>query len=102
MERNFPNKRPGYRQLERTLTMVIGAQCAMFLVMLLAAGFGILWLKILLGIAVMLVSALGGGLLILMQEYRRKRSWWLLSAFASLFACTLVSLIVGYPAPPVG
>lgn len=102
MEQNKQIKRPGFRQLERLLTMVIAGETAAFLLMLTVAAFGVTWLKILLGVAVMAVSGLGCALLILMQEYRKKRSWWLLSAFGSLLLCTLVSLIVGYPAPPVG
>ncbi len=102
MEQNKGPKRPGFRQLERMLTMVIAGETALFLLMLIVAAFGITWLKVLLGIVILAASALGIALLILMQEYRRKRSWWLLSAFGSLLVCTLVSLIVGYPAPPVG
>lgn len=102
MERIVPTKRPGFRELEKKLTQVIAAETGVFVLMLIFAAFGVTWLKVLLGIAVMAVSALGCALLILMKEYRRKRSWWLLSAFGSLFVCTLVSLIVGYPAPPVG
>lgn len=102
MEQNVGRKRPGFRRLERMLTMVIAAETALFLLMLMVAAFGIIWLKVVLGVVILAVSAMGCGLLILMQEYRRRRSWWLLSAFGSLLLCTLVSLIAGYPAPPVG
>lgn len=101
MEQNERTKRPGFRQLERILAMVIVGLAALFVLMLIVAAFGIIWLKIVLGLVIMAVSGLGCALLVLMREYRRKRSWWLLSAFGSLLLCTLVSLIVGYPAPPV-
>ncbi len=100
MERIQPNNRPGFRQLERQLTIVIGGLCALFLLMLLFAAFGVSWLKWILAILVMAGSALGFALLVLKQEHRRKRSHWLLCAFGALFLCTLVSVLVGYPAPP--
>ena len=49
----------------------------------------------------LLLCAAGTALLVLKQEHKRRRSWWLLASFAGLLACTLVSLIVGFPAPPV-
>lgn len=102
MEQSAKKSRPGFRQLEHLLTMVIAAALAMFVLMLIFAAFGINWLKILLGLVIIAVCALGCALLIRMQEHRRRRSWWLLSAFGSILLCTLVSLLVGYPAPPVG
>lgn len=102
MANNVKKSRPGFRQLERWLTMVIAGELVLFVLMLICGGVGILWLKILLGLVLIAVSGLGCALLIMMQEFRRKRSWWLLSAFGSIALCTLVSLIAGYPAPPVG
>lgn len=102
MEQNAKKTRPGFRQLERLLTMVIAAALALFVLMLIFAACGINWLKILLGLVIMAGCALGCALLILMQEHRRRRSWWMLSAFGSILLCTLVSLLVNYPAPPVG
>ena len=48
---------------------------------------------------VLLISAAGTALLVLKQEHRRRRSWWLLASFAGFLACTLVSLISGFPSP---
>lgn len=93
--------RDTFRKLENLLTKVILGTLAAFLLMLLAASVGLGWLKILLAVPVMLVSGLGCALLVLKQEHRKRRSWWMLAAFGSLLLCTLVSLILGYPAPPV-
>lgn len=94
--------RDNFRKLENLLTKVILGTLAAFVLMLVAAGNGVGWLKILLAVPVMLVSGLGTVLLVLKQEYKKRRSWWMLAAFGSLLLCTLVSLILGYPAPPVG
>ena len=69
--------------------------------MLVASASGIRWLKWLLAITVMLVSFLNCALLVLKQEHRRRRSWWLLASFVSFLACTLASLLLGFPAPPM-
>ena len=93
--------RDTFRKLERLLTRVILGTLAGFLLMLVAAATGVGWLKWLIAVPVVLVSVLGCTLLVLKQEHKRRRSWWMLAAFASLALCTLVSLIAGYPAPPV-
>lgn len=94
-------KRNTFRKFERTMTRVIFATLGVFLLMLFTAAGGIGWLKLLLAIAVMAVSLLSTGLLVLKQEHKRPRSRWMLASFLGLFACTLVSLIAGFPAPPM-
>lgn len=92
--------RDNFRTLERLLTRVILGTLVVFLLMLAAAANGIGWLKYVLALPVMAVSGLGCALLVLKQEHKKRRSWWMLAAFGSLFLCTLISLILGYPAPP--
>ena len=99
MAQNNRKKRNAFRKLEQMLTRVILGALAVFLLMLVAAANGIGWLKWLLAVPVILVSGLGGALLILKQEHKRRRSWWMLSAFGSMFLCTLVSLITNFPRP---
>lgn len=93
--------RDTFRKLERLLTRVILGALVVFLLMLAAAANGIGWLKWLLAISVLLVSGLGCALLVLKQEHKRPRSRWMLASFVSLFACTLASLLLGFPAPPL-
>ena len=88
-----------FRKFETLLTRVILGNLVLFLLMLTAAASGIGWLKGLLAITVLLVSAAGTALLVLKQEHRRRRSWWMLASFVGFLACTLVSLITGFPAP---
>ena len=92
-------KKNTFRNFENLLTKVILGTLALFLLMLVAAANGIGWLKWFLALLVLLVSAAGTALLVLKQEHRRRRSWWMLASFLGLFACTLVSMLVGFPAP---
>ena len=98
MEQNKRRQKNTFRTLERMLTRVIFATLALFLLMLICAATGIGWLKWMLAITVILVSGMGTALLVLKQEHRKRRSWWMLASFVGLLACTLVSLIAGYPA----
>lgn len=95
------NRRKRFQQLERALTLIICCDLVLFLLTLAAGGVGILWLKIVMGILTILLSGLGCGFLVLIHEHKRRRSWWMLSAFGSILLCTLVSLICNYPAPLV-
>lgn len=101
MAQNKRKQRNAFRKFERMLTRVILGTLVVFLLMLVAAASGIGWLKWLLAVPVMLVSGLGCLLLVAKQEHKRRRSWWLLASFGALLVCTLVSLICGYPAPPL-
>lgn len=99
MAQNNRRNRNAFRKFESLMTKVILGTLVLFLLMLAAAAIGIGWLKWLLAVTVLLVSVMGTTLLVLKQEHRRRRSLWMLASFVSFLACTLVSLIAGYPAP---
>lgn len=94
-------RRNSFKQLERSLTIVILAVCVLFVLTLAAGGMGIGWLKMIFGVLTILISGLGFTFLVLINEHKRRRSLWMLTAFASLLLCTLVSMLLNYPAPPV-
>ena len=99
MAQNNRRKKNTFRKFEKLMTRVILSTLVLFLLMLTAAAIGIGWLKWTLAITIVLVSAMGTALLVLKQEHRRRRSLWMLASFVGFLACTLVSLISGYPAP---
>lgn len=99
MAQNNRRKKNTFRKFEKLMTRVILSTLVLFLLMLTAAAIGIGWLKWTLAITIVLVSAMGTALLVLKQEHRRRRSLWMLASFVGFLACTLVSLIAGYPAP---
>ncbi len=89
----------GFKQLEQKLTYVVFGDLALFLFTLLSGGKGLFWLKVILGILTIGVSAAGCAFLVLIQEHRKSRSWWILSAFGSMLVCTIVSFLTNYPRP---
>lgn len=93
------NHHRSFRQLEQRLTYAVLGDLALFIFMLVAAGKGIFWLKVILGILTIALSAVGCTFLVLINEHRRRRSWWIMTSFGAILVCTLVSLIAGYPAP---
>lgn len=93
-----PAARNSFRQLEQKLTYVVFADLALFVLMMILSMTGVIWLKVIAGLLVMAASAAGCLFLVLINELKRPRSWWMLSAFASLLLCALVSLITGSPA----
>lgn len=92
-------KRNTFKQLEIRMTCVVGADLALFLLFLLAAGLGIGWLKVIMAILSITLSVLAIGFLVLIGEHTKARSRWLFAAFASIAVVILVSLLLGYPAP---
>lgn len=100
MAKKETKPRNSFRQLERSLTIVILAATALFVLTLSAGGMGIGWLKLIFGVLTILISGLGFTFLVLVHEHKRRRSLWMLAAFGSLVACTLVSMLLNYPCPP--
>ena len=99
MAQNDRRQKSAFRRFESIMTRGILGTLTMFLLMLVSAAAGIAWLKWTLAILVFVLCAAGTALLVLKQEHRRRRSWWMLASFIGLFACTLVSILVGFPAP---
>ena len=106
MAENVAPKKRTFRQLEQKLAIGAGIDATLYVLFLVASGFGIGWLKVVMAIACGVLSVLAVGFLVLIGEHKRRRSYWLLTAFAAVFVCMLVSLLLGYPsrAPvtPVG
>lgn len=88
-----------YRELERYVTYALLGDGAILFLYLLCAGFGIVWLKVILAIIGIVGSGLGLGFLYLTGELLRIRSRWMVTGFAAVILCILVSLILNYPSP---
>ncbi|MDD6201282.1 MAG: hypothetical protein PUB93_08485 [Firmicutes bacterium] len=89
--------RSRYREMAQLMTALLIAAAVIFVLYLIAAGAGILWLKILNAVIALAVSALSLGFLCLVKEAFRQRSLWLTAGFFSVLLCTVVSLIVAFP-----
>ena len=88
-----------YKDLERSMTVAVIAATVDFILYLLFAGMGIVWLKVITAIV-----AIGGPVLCLVwlyltKEWLRQRSLWLTTGFGAIAVCTIVSLICEFPCP---
>lgn len=90
-------KKNRYKDLEQLMTVALIADAIIFILYLIVAGSGILWLKILLAVIDLIIAAGALALLYLTQELLKQRSLWLSCGFFSVLACTVASLILNYP-----
>lgn len=88
-----------YKQMELRMSFVLLAELILFIIFLFAAGFGVIWLKVITSIITILTSVLCLGFLFLSQELLRRRSLWMTVAAAAFLLCTVCSLIFGFPSP---
>lgn len=88
-----------YKRMQRYMTWTLLADACLFILFLIGAGTGTLWLKILTAIFTILISGLCLGYLYLSQELLRQRSLWMTAAAAAILICTVFSLILNFPSP---
>ena len=90
-------KRNRYKELEKVMTTGLIADGVLFLLYLIFAAAGVIWLKVIFSIFTILIALAGLAILYLSQELLRQRSLWLSTGFFSIFLCILVSLILAFP-----
>lgn len=95
-------KRNRYREMESIMTKILLGDALVFILYLLFAGFGWSVVKVIVAIIAIVSSLLSLVWLYLTGEFARRRSLWMVTGFVAIFACLLVSLILGYPCPAVG
>lgn len=88
-----------YKEMERYMTYALIVDALLFIFYLIAAGSGIIWLKVVLTIFAFILSLACLAFLYLTGELMRRRSLWMTAAAASIFVCILFSLILNYPSP---
>lgn len=91
------NKQKVYKQLEFYMTCALIADAVLFVLYLIAAGAGIIWLKVILAILAFGLSGLCLYVLFVTKELLRQRSFWMTVASASIIICTLFSLVLRFP-----
>ena len=86
-----------YKQMEQLLTRALIISAILFVLYLVTASASILWLKILIAIAIILLSVAGLGLLYMSKELLKQRSLWLTTGFFGLLICVISSLVLAFP-----
>lgn len=92
-------KRNRYKEMEQMMTYVLAGDAGVFLLYLICAGAGIIWLKVITAIIAIAVAGLSLAFFYMNGELFRVRSRWMVVGFASVVLCLLVSLLFNYPSP---
>ena len=88
-----------YKEMERYMTITLCADTALFVFYLIAAGNGVIWLKVILALLCLGISGLLLWFLYTTNELLRQRSLWITTGAAAIVACLLFSLILNFPSP---
>ena len=86
-----------YQEFEMLMATALISAAVIFVLYLLIASAGIVWLKWVLAILDIALCAGGFGILLHSGELLRPRSLWLSCGFFAVLACLLVSLNLNYP-----
>lgn len=86
-----------FRQTEKMITAVLIAATVLFIIYLIAAGCGVLWLKTVTAIITILVCGLCLAYLYLTKLLLRPKTLWMTTAAGALLICLLFSLILNFP-----
>ena len=93
-------KRPSrYKEMERKMSLVLLGELFLFIFYMVAAGNGIIWLKVIIAIAAIIGAGLVLLFLFLTNELTRPRSLWMTVAAGSVIICILFSLVLNFPSP---
>ena len=92
-------RRNRYKQLQWLMAYALTADFGIFLLYLVFAGFGVIWLKVITAILVIVLSLACLALLYMSRELLRPRSLWMSMSAAAILLCLLVSLLLNYPSP---
>ena len=93
-------KRNRYREMESLMTKILLGDALVFVLYLLCAGKGWVIFKVISAIIAIFGSVLCVGWLYLTGEFTRRRSLWMVTAFICIVICVVVSVLLGFPAPP--
>lgn len=88
-----------YKEMERYMTITLCADTALFVFYLIAAGNGVIWLKVILTLLCLGVSGLLLWFLYTTNELLRQRSLWITTGAAAIAVCLFFSLILNFPSP---
>ena len=91
--------RSRYKQMELYVACTLLIDLVFFIIYLIAAGNGVIWLKATAAVFAFLVSALCLAFLYMNKEIYRQRSLWMSAGALAILVCTLFSLILRFPSP---
>ena len=90
-------RRNRYKEMEKMITVALIADAVLFLLYLITAGAGVVWMKWLCSILSILLSGAGLAFLYMTKELLKQRSLWLSTGFVAIIVTILASLILAFP-----
>lgn len=87
-----------FKQMETIMTAVLITATVLFIIYLIAAGNGIIWLKAVMAIITILVCGLCLAYLYMTKLLLRPKTMWMTLAAGAIIICLLFSLILNFPA----
>ena len=93
------NRPRHYKDMERYMTFALCADTLIFLLYLIIAGIGIVWLKVILAILSILLSVCLLAYLYFTKELLKRRSLWISTGAAAIAVCLIFSLLLNFPSP---
>lgn len=88
-----------YKIMERYMTVALCVDAVLFFFYLIAAGHGVIWLKVILTLLCLGLSSLILWFLYTTKELLRQRSLWITTGAAAIVVCLLFSLLLNFPSP---
>lgn len=88
-----------YKTMERYMTIALCLDALLFILYMIVAGNGIIWLKIILSLLCFVVSGALLWFLYKTNELLRQRSLWITAGAAAIAICLFFSLILNFPSP---
>ena len=88
-----------YKVMERYMTIALCVDAILFFFYLIAAGNGVIWLKVILTLLCLGLSGLLLWFLYATKELLRQRSLWITTGAAAIIVCIFFSLILNFPSP---
>ena len=83
------------------MTEILLGDVLVFILFLVFSSKGLNVLRVITATLSILASVLSVGWLFITGELLRRRSFWMVTGFSSIFLCLIISLILKYPCPPV-
>lgn len=88
-----------YKTMERYMTIALCLDAVLFILYMIVAGNGIIWLKVILSLLCFVISGALLWFLYKTKELLRQRSLWITTGAAAIVVCLFFSLILNFPSP---
>lgn len=88
-----------YKIMQQYMCLALIADAVLFVLYMVAAGFGVIWMKVILALLAGLLSLACLAFLYMSRELLKPRSLWMSTAAAAIAVCLLFSLILNFPSP---